>query len=66
MAARDEFSTDPEENVGNQSILAIPYDENNHRPAVLYGAIVENGEIVGFLPVRCTDNGDGTCSIDVT
>jgi len=59
---RNRNSVNPVENVARQIFPAFPYDENNVRPAVLTGAIVDgDGIVVGYLPVKCTDNGDGTC-----
>lgn len=49
-------------NFGERLPNGIPYDENNRPVAMLFGAIVENGRIVKYLPIRCKDNGDGTCS----
>ena len=66
MPERNTNSFIPAENIGRQNLPAFPYGENQFRPAVLYVAIVEDGEIVGYLPASVTDNGDGTCSLDST
>jgi len=49
----------------SEQIPAMPIDANIRPPAVLMGAIVEGGAIVKYLPIRCKDNGNGTCTIYV-
>jgi len=44
---------------------AAPYDDNSKPFPVLFGAVVEDGVITKFLPIKCKDNGDGTCSLIV-
>ena len=50
-------------NVGKDNLPAFPYEQNNKSPAVLVGAIVSDGEVVGYLPLKVEDNGDGTCTL---
>ena len=45
-----------------ESMPGMPIDANHRPPAVLMGAIVEDGAIVKYLPIRCKDNGDGSCT----
>jgi hypothetical protein len=58
------MAKDPAQNVGKRNLPAFPYDQNAKYPAVLVGAIVDKntGEVIGYLPIECIDNGDGTCS----
>ena len=46
-----------------ESMPALPIDQNGVKNYVLMGAIVEAGAIVKYLPIACTDNGDGTCTV---
>ena len=62
------MSANPVANVGKRNLPAFPYDQNNVRPAVLFGAIVDvvTKEVRGYLPLKVTDNGDGTATLNVT
>jgi len=55
----------PSDYVGKRALPAQPYDGNSKVATVLMGAIVDPAtkEIIGYLPIKCTDNGDGTASI---
>jgi hypothetical protein len=55
----------PSDYVGKRVLPAQPYDENSKVATVLMGAIVDpvTKEITGYLPIKCVNNGDGTCSI---
>jgi len=57
----------PTDYVGKRALLAQPWDENSKVAPVLMGAIVDPATkgILGYLPVKCYDNGDGTCSLSV-
>lgn len=57
--------TNPEFYVGTRVLPAQPYDQNNRVGMVLMGAIVDpvTHEITGYLPIKCINNNDGTCSI---
>jgi hypothetical protein len=56
----------PQSYVGKK-IKAIPYDENNKSSYVPMLAIVDgSGNIIGYLPLAVTNNGDGTATIKVT
>jgi len=57
--------TDPAGYISKQIIPQLPQDENQKNPAVIMGCIVTGNTIVGFLPLRCTDNGDGTATLVV-
>lgn len=48
-------------------IAPLPYDENNKPIPALFVPIVDplTGEIAGYLPLRATDNGDGTATLKV-
>lgn len=59
------MAIDPVENVGKKNLPALPYDQNNRRPAALVIPQVSAGEVVGYLPARSTDNGDGTATLKV-
>lgn len=53
--------TDPIDNISLQ-IPALPLDEDRNKVAALFSAIVSGGDIVGYLPVKSTDNLDGTAT----
>ena len=59
------MGTDPKRNVGEKNLPALPYDHNNFRPAVLVAAIVQDGEVVGYLPLDAEDQGNGTAILKV-
>jgi len=56
------MATDPVDNV-SLKVKALPYDENNSRLSAVVAAIVSGGEIVGYLPLKATDNSDGTATL---
>jgi hypothetical protein len=62
------MSIDPTANVGQLNLPAFPADQNAKVPAVLVGAIVNaiTGEVIGYLPLKCVDNGDGTATLVTT
>lgn len=50
-----------------RKIKAIPYDQNGRPSSVLVLPVVDvSGNIIGYLPPKVTDNGDGTASLSVT
>ena len=54
------------DNKFGQKIPNFPVDEHGKYAPVLYGVIVDaSGNIIKYLPIRCTDNGDGTCTPSV-
>ena len=65
MAVND-FSDDA--SAFSMDIPAVPMDQNGKTQPVLMGAILEDGAIVRYRPIRCKDNGDGTCTpyVDIT
>lgn len=55
------------DNKFGQKLPNFPVDEAGKYAPVLYGAIVDaSGNITKYLPIKCTDNGDGTCTPIVT
>ena len=52
---------DPVDNISLQ-IPALPLDEDRNKLAAIIAAIVSGGDIVGYLPVKSTDNLDGTAT----
>lgn len=56
------MAIDPEQNI-NKRIPEIPHDGNRKWASVLVVPIVDNGEVIGYLPVKATDNGDGTATL---
>jgi len=57
---------DPQDYVDYQ-VQGIPYDKNRKGLSVVTGAVVNGaGDIIGYLPLKVNDNGDGTASLDVT
>ncbi len=59
------MSTDPKQNVGTQ-VKALPLDQNDRALAGMLVPIVDAGKIVGYLPVKGIDNGDGTATLDTS
>jgi len=61
------MGANPVANVGKQNLPTFPRDQDNFRPAVLFGAIVDTvtKEIKGYLPLKVIDNGDGTATLKV-
>lgn len=56
----------PSPNNVNKSIPAIPVDGNKRQASAVMLPIVNgSGTIVNYLPIKCTDNGDGTATLDV-
>lgn len=56
----------PSPNNINKSIPAIPVDGNKRQASALLLPIVNgSGTIINYLPIKCTDNGDGTATLDV-
>ena len=55
------------EDYKNKKILAHPYDQNNNAIPSLIVSITDpdTGAIVGYLPLKATDNGDGTATLKV-
>jgi|GEM_PF-3217236 len=54
--------TDPTQYKGKK-IKAFPYDQNGRDSSVLILPIVSGTEIIGYLPAKATDNGDGTATL---
>lgn len=56
----------PQDYTGKR-VLQQPYDENGKPIPTLFAAITDPGTglIVGYLPIKATDNGDGTATIKV-
>lgn len=59
------MAIDPKDNV-SKKLVAFPYDKNNKPSSVLLLPIVENNEVIGYLPAKATSNGDGTATLDIT
>jgi len=61
------MAVNPADNVGKKNLPAFSYDQNAKMPAILMGAIVDptTKEVVGYLPIKVEDNGDGTCTVVV-
>jgi len=57
-------TTDPTKYRGKK-IPSFPYDQSKHRPAILILPIVQGSEIIGYLPAKSRDNGDGTATLEV-
>lgn len=57
--------TDPTAYKGRQ-IVQFPRDKDNKNPSILMLPIVSGTNIVGYLPAKATDNGDGTASLVVS
>ena len=56
-------------NVFGMKVPGFPIDHNNVKAPVLMGAVVDaSGAITKYLPIRCKDNGNGTCTpyVDVS
>lgn len=51
--------------IANKQVKALPYDENQKPLSGLVVPVVSGGEIVDWLPLKGTDNLDGTASLDV-
>ena len=56
--------TNPQDYI-SKKVPGVPYDKNNKPLAGLVVPIVSAGEIVGYLPLKAQDNGDGTATLDV-
>lgn len=65
VKAEDVSAATPPPTYVSKRIKAIPYDDNNHRMAILFVPVVSDGEVVDYLPVAAADNGDGTASIKI-
>ncbi len=57
-------TTDPTRYKGKK-VPAFPYDQSNKSSSVLVLPIIVAGEIVGYLPAKAIDNGDGTATLKV-
>jgi len=57
----------PSPDYKNEKVLALPYDENHKPIPALFVPIVDTGtgEILNYLPLRASDNGDGTATLEV-
>ena len=60
------MAINPEDNISKQ-ILSFPYDKNRKPASILVLPIVDPGskEIIGYLPAKARDNGDGTATLEV-
>jgi hypothetical protein len=58
------MAIDPTKNI-SKKLPAFPYDQNYKPAFILVLPIVEDGEIIGYLPAKGVNNGDGTASLDV-
>ena len=58
------MAIDPTKNV-NKKIPEMPHDGNRKVSSVLILPIVQNNEIIGYLPAKAIDNGDGTALLKV-
>ena len=58
-------TTDPKKYRG-KTISNFPYDQSRYRPAILLLPIVQDGEIIGYLPAKAIDNADGTATLTVS
>jgi len=49
-------------------IPSFPDDQDNIRPALIIGALVDpvTMEVINFLPFTCVDNGDGTATLVIS
>lgn len=59
------MAINPEDNIGRVNVK-LSEDQDRTSIPYLMSAIVVEGEIVGYLPIKASDNGDGTASLDLS
>ena len=59
------MAIDPKKNIGKK-LVAFPYDKNSKPSSVLLLPIVQGNEVIGYLPAKATDNGDGTATLNTS